>query len=346
MTSTNRRNLGLLALAAFCSASALAGDDSYVTNRLSLSARVGFGISARFKGMMVAPAARVIPGTGDRYNYDDGYIHTDVSGDFGGQTWYWGYDNSASQVDTGNNNILLSRTTSASVGASKTGDDPGFGAELLYTRLLGTVGHFNYGFEAGINFLNYSVSDSRPHAVGLARVTDAYAFVPGTTPPSASPGDPYQGSFEGPGFVIGDTPVSSTTSQADGVSTGSRTFDADIWGLRIGPTLEYPISQKLKVSVSGGFAAALIDARASWRENIVISGVQGPTLRGSGTDWGFVFGGYIAANAAWELNDRWSIVGSVQYQYLDRYSHEFSGRTVEADLSHGIFITFGVGYKF
>src|SRR4029079_19742490 len=105
--------------------------------------------------------SRPIPGTGDRYNYDDGYIHTDVSGDFGGQTWYWGYDNSASQVDTDNNNILLSRTTSTSLGSSKTGDDVGLGAELLYTRLLGNVGSFHYGFEAGINFLNYSVSDSR-----------------------------------------------------------------------------------------------------------------------------------------------------------------------------------------
>src|SRR5262249_1950784 len=164
----------------------------YVTNRLSLSGRVGFGMSARFKGIAVLPVPtlnRSTPG-GDAYNYDDGYVLQDVSGNFGGQTWYWGYDNSANQVDADGNNIWRSRNSSASIGDSKSGDEPGLGMELVYTRLLGTVGHLHWGFEAAINYLNFSVNDSSAHAASLMRTTDAYPFTSGTTPPAATPDNP------------------------------------------------------------------------------------------------------------------------------------------------------------
>jgi len=325
-----------------------AADDEFVTNRFSLSGRVGFGISAHFKGISVVPVPtsnRKTPG-GETYNYDDGYVLTHNTGNFGGQTWNWGYDNSASQVS--GNNILLGRNTSGSIGSSKAEDDPGFGAELVYTRILGGSASVHYGFEAAINYLNFSVSDNRSYAASVSRQTDAFPFTPGTTPPGATPSNPYQGSFQGPGFVISDTPISSSTAVAPGtgVSTGHRNFDANIWGIRIGPCLEFPLSENLKLGVSGGFAAALVDADASWSESIVISGAAGPTISGSGHNADIVLGGYIAANAAWELSEQWSIVASAQYQYLSRYEHSFGGRTVEADLTHGFFITLGVGYKF
>src|SRR2546429_988803 len=132
-------------------ASDLAGEaDTNYLNRVTVSGRFGFNLSAKFKGLATLPqpvSSRLTP-RGDRYNYDDGYLLTDTSGNYGGQTWYWGYDNSANQVDTARNNILLSRNSSGSVGDSKSGDDPGFGMELVYTRILGTVGHLHYGFEA------------------------------------------------------------------------------------------------------------------------------------------------------------------------------------------------------
>jgi hypothetical protein len=329
-------------------------DDSWttnrfqVTNRISLSARIGFGMSVRFGGLVSLPVPRLhrtTPG-GDAYNYDDGYVLTDSSGNFGGQTWYWGYDNSSSEVS--GNSILLSRNQATAPAAGTDMDaDPGYGAELVYTRMLGTKGRFQYGFEAAANYLNISMKDSSPQLFNLIRTTDTYGFTPGTTPPLATPGAPYQGSYQGPGFVINDTPSSSqTTILAGGGSTvGHRDFDADIWGARIGPCLEYAVTERFRVSVSGGFAAALINADVSWSEAAVVSGTQGVTVSGSGSDSDFVFGAYVALNAGWQFNDRWSVVGSAQYQYLSDYQHSFGGRSVEADLK-GIFITLGIAYKF
>src|SRR6266498_3609580 len=82
-------------LCATLAAAEPSGDtDANWTNRVSLSLRLGLGISARFKGIggslqASAPAAngRRTP-DGDRYNYDNGYVLTDLSGNVGNQTWY------------------------------------------------------------------------------------------------------------------------------------------------------------------------------------------------------------------------------------------------------------------
>ena len=41
-------------------------------------------------------------------------------------------------------------------------------------------------------------ADSRSVSANVVRATDPYPFTPGTLPPTASPGAPYQGSFDGP----------------------------------------------------------------------------------------------------------------------------------------------------
>src|SRR6187551_508199 len=97
-----------------------------VTNRLNLSARLGFNVSARFRGAgsfgigaPAQPAPRFTP-QGDRYNYDDGYVLRDISGNEGGLTWYWGYDGGG-QIS--GDSILLSRTTTRTTAAASTTED-------------------------------------------------------------------------------------------------------------------------------------------------------------------------------------------------------------------------------
>src|ERR1043165_6238819 len=134
----------LVIAALYASATAFAEEN--VTNRLSLSARFAFNVSARFKGLNMFPSpvsTRKTP-QGDGYNYDNGYVLTDGSGNFGGQTWYWGYDDSTRQIS--GNNILMSRSAVAGGASSVTiEDDPAYGAELAYNRLLGMKGSLRFG---------------------------------------------------------------------------------------------------------------------------------------------------------------------------------------------------------
>src|SRR5258705_6515407 len=70
-------------------------DSSTNLNRLTMRGRLGFNIHAKFSRIGTFPAATDIGGTGGALDhfYDDGYVRVDQSGNFGSQTWFWGYEN-------------------------------------------------------------------------------------------------------------------------------------------------------------------------------------------------------------------------------------------------------------
>jgi hypothetical protein len=341
-------NWSILVAAAVLAPGAVRAED-FVTNRLTFSARFGFNVSARFRGQTTLPLGinlRTTP-SGDPYNYDDGYVLTDISGNAGGQTWYWGYDDSANQIS--GNTILLSRSTASGNFSSPSFDsNPNFGGELTYDRLLGTKDKLRFGLEAAANYLNLSLHNSSTASGTLSRVTDAYPFTPDTTPPAATPSAPYQGSFGGPGFVIGDTPVNSTVVIIPGgvIVTGQRQFDADLFGLRLGPYLDIPFHNNFNFWVSGGLAVCWLNGEASWSETVTVTGAGSASSSGSGRDDDLLWGGYVAANVSWDVKDNWSIVGGVQYQNLGIYRHNFGLRQAEVDLRNSVFVTIGLSRRF
>ena len=318
-------------------------------NRLSLSARLGFNVSARFKGdalSLPAPANnRLTPG-GDAYNFDDGYVLTDISGNYEGQTWYWGYDSSASQIS--GNTILMSRSTPGGEFASPSFDDDlSWGAELAYNRWLGRYKSMSYGFEFAANWQGLSLGDSSTFYGNATRVRNAFPFTPGTTPPSATPNNPYQGSYGGAGFLIGDTAISSASDVVPGglEISGRRRYEANLWGFRLGPYLEFPLGERLTFGFSGGLAVGLLDGEASWTDTITVAG-KSASSSGSGSDFGVLWGGFASANLSWNFSDRWSAIAGVQYQYLGTYEAEFGERSVELDLRQSFYMLLGVGYRF
>src|SRR2546425_7401386 len=111
--------LASILLAPIASSLAADGDMASSTNqsRLTVRGRLGLNIHAKFSRIGTFPAATDIGGTGSALNhfYDDGYVRVDESGNYGGQTWYWGYDR-ASQI-SGNN--LPFHSSRASGGASR-----------------------------------------------------------------------------------------------------------------------------------------------------------------------------------------------------------------------------------
>ena len=319
--------------------------DTNSVNRFSFSPRAAFNISASFGGLtrVTAGGNRRTTPNGAPYNYDNGYVLTDASGNAGGQTWYWGYD-SPSQIS--GNSILLSRAASAASG-SVVGDnssDVNFGAEFAYNRVLFSRGEMRYGLDAAVSYLNVRFRDSTPYPGSVSQVSDAYPFTPGTTPPQTPPA--YQGTFVGPGFLLGATPSSSSSSVVGGMFSGNRKVDANLFGLRLGPSLEFPLLERLQVVVSGGVAVGVMDASVSWNETA--SFTSGGSLMNSGSDsnLGVVYGGYLGAHFLYDISKTWSAEAGVQYQNLGVYEHEFSGRAVQLDLSHTILVSLGVAFRF
>jgi len=349
MNKNNRSSLspGLVTLALLVPVAVSAEQsDTNQLSRFSFNARFGLNISAKFKragSLSLTAPPRTTP-DGNRYNYDDGYVLTDISGNAGGQTWNWGYDQPG---QIAGNTILMHRSTVAANAPSATGvgeDDPQCGFEFAYDRELGRRDKLHYGLEAAVNYMNLSLKDKSAYSGDVSRLTDAYSFTPGTTPPLA----PYQGSFDGPGFVLGATPVSSTTALIAGGAAivDQRNFDADIWGFRLGPYAEYSLSQDIDLWFSGGLAVGMVDGSASWKETAALLGGATMVGSGGGSDLGLLWGGYLSAKISWQFSERWSAEGGVQYQYLGTYQHNYGGQVMQLDLSKSIFLTLGLDYRF
>ena len=353
---------GVLLAAAAASASQDLPDYFNSTNRLTVSFRYGLNIKGRFHepATLNFPVSLPVAGgrhtpNGDPYNYDNGYVLTDISGNAGNQSWYWGYD-SASQVDAANNTISFQRTTvpGAMPGGHDISDDSGrYGVEVAYNRELLRKEDWHdlrFGVEAAINFMPINFSGGTVNSVSLTRTTDTYSYTPGTTPPGyLDPGElPYQGTFQGPGFLINVPSVSSAASLVPGSTfMVQQKFDGNLWGVRLGPYLEMPVTERLSLYLSGGLAAGLMDASVSWNESLTLPN-GGPTLsqKGSGDNADLLWGAYVGLQAQYQFSDRWTAELGVQFQDLGTYSHDFGAGTAEVDLRNSIFIQAGLSFSF
>jgi len=316
-------------------------------NRFGLSYRMGFNAPVSFSKLGGFPALSVPRYTpdGDRYNYDNGYVLTDSSGNAMGYTRYWGYDN-ASQVP-GNGTIVMQRSSSAPTSSSNDHyDTPMSGFELTYNRELIHKDTWRGGLEGAFGYTYVHVHDAGTQAANVTRVDDTYAFAPGAVVPPAG----YTGHKSAPNGApdLGAARVGSNTSNdPQGASiTGQRDFSADMFGFRFGPYVEVPLSRTISVSLSGGFALVYVNSEFSFDETVTIPGVGSVEHRasGDGNDW--LPGAYVAGNVSLALSPSWALVAGAQFEDVGRYTQTLSGKQATLDLSKSIYVTLGISYSF
>lgn len=311
-------------------------------NKFGLSYRAGFGVSARFKNLGGYTAASN-PGAaiaGIDHTYDDGYNRVDTSGPESTTTWYWGYEN-ASQMP-GDGTVVMNSTSAAPGVSSRESDDPQHGFELTYNRELGHFEKWRWGIEGALNYTAVDIQDNQPRSGSAIRISDAYALT-GPFPPGA----PYQGTEAGPGYLIGTTPTRTITTIAGGSAiTGNRQFDANIFGLRVGPYLELPLDDRWSLTFNGGFTFLSVNSNFKFRETVSVAGLPDQTRSGSGSNADFLPGGYFGGNCSYELRENVNLFAGAQFQAAGNYSHRERGKEVEMDLGKSVFINVGVGFSF
>jgi opacity protein-like surface antigen len=330
-TSTTIAAVFLASIAAAQNTDGVRFEDDRPVNRFGLSYRAGFNVSAKFKnagvGANPGPAR-----SGVNHNYDNGYNRVDVSGNTGqgaceNCTWYWGYERSSQVSPDG---LFLSMSSSSAEAEVDADEDVSHGAELTYQRELGRIGRAYWGVEGAFNYMTLDISED----VSLTRITDRYALtVEGVT--IVPPLPPYAGSFQGPGPVISDIPLRRT----ERLPGGEREFEADIYGFKIGPYIEWPFAEKWSLLFSGGLAIASINSDFGFTD--ARTGASGSD---SDSDWNF--GGYVSGNIIYNITRSVDIFAGVQYQHLGDYSHKLDGTEAELDLGQSVYGVVGVGFSF
>ena len=329
------------------------------TNHVTLSLRFGLNIRASFKGL---GSGLIIPGSvsgngqvtpdGDPYNYDDGYNLTPSASPNPAFTTYWGYDSGAQLLGAPGayTGVALSRTTATGLSAGQSGEDsknayPGF--ELSYNRDFGRKENWHdmhFGLEGAVNYMKISLNDSS--ASGATGNTTTYDFLfpfAVKIPPSLAAGS---------GITPGRPSLSVSPTGAPTLTTSSGSFlsqdqfNGDLLGFRLGPYVDFPMSEKWSLHLSGGLAIGLLDASEAWQQTLNIPSMGSLTASGQGSDFKMLWGYYVSLDVAYQFNKRWGVEGGVQYEDIGKYAHAFSGREVDLDLSRSLFVQVGVSYSF
>ncbi|MGZ8939878.1 MAG: hypothetical protein ACXW32_11765 [Limisphaerales bacterium] len=303
-------------------------------NRFSLGARFGMNIKASFKndGAVGATGANPGPATGGAdHNYDDGYVRVDSSGAGSGSTWNWGYENNSQVVgDTLQFHAVQGDSASGATESDVT-DDPQMGVELIYQRVIGWFSSAgSWGLEAGLGYTDLDLKGSADS--GRTMTTDTYALN-GVLPPGAG----YNGTFNGPGPLIGDTPTRSIETL-----TSREELSGQIFTLRLGPFAEWNFTPKLSLSGSAGITLA----QASVDYDFSDTSSSGVAVEGHSSESELLYGPYVSAMLHYDFAESWGAYVGAQFQNLNDFELSAGDRTARLDQDATIYATVGVSFRF
>lgn len=292
-------------------------------NRVSFGYRAGFLIDADFKNFGTAPT---VGGPSLNGSYSDGFVRSDSTGNAGGLTTNWGYD-APSQISGGA--LYLRGSQDGSIGENA-GSDFSHGFELLYGRYLGTLGKGRWGVDLGFNYT--AVDIDAAFAVSRSVLTVDGFDLGGIIPPGA----PYAGPFTpGPGVPL--LPAVGTPT----VVTVQNQLDSTLYGFKIGPFWEVPLTDRVTFGVGAGFALLVADTDYSFSE------MYGGIVRtGNASRSEILPGAYATATLACRLTDRLSLETGLQLQGADSTRLRAGDKEARLDLGLHLLWTAGLRWEF
>jgi len=364
-------------------ASAFETPEEKSPDRYGLSFRMGYNIKASFKNVggfpamghlvpraeanpQLPPPGPLQPGNpeGDEFGnrtYDDGYVWRDNTGNAMGFSHYWGYDSKPLQYDATLGTIAMHSASSPGVNSNDREDDPQLGLEFTYNRELGHGKGWRLGVEAAFNYTDVSIHNNRPLS-GSGTLTENTFLVPPTFDPDLGivPGDPpgappsYYGTYypnPNGSPVLVATPLGTNYTSFSTQINGSRHFDADLFGWRIGPYAEFLLGSRVSVCLNGGLALVVVSSDFSYRETVsydtgIGTGTISRPSSGSGSDTGFQVGGYAGSTLNVALSEKWGAFAGVEYQNVGDYTHKENNQKAVLDLGSTVFISVGVSCSF
>ncbi len=328
----NPLQLGVALLAPIAVGNVLADGEN--PNRLSLggSVLVNAKTSVRHFGVAYAPGV-----------FDDGTVLTDISGNAGGQTWNFGYQNDPATASS----LNLHRTPSPREGSLRDrNDEPRPGFEFTAGRRLWTPGRgVTLGLE-GASAVNFIDATDRSSVTGTVASQQSTFGVPaGVLLPLA----PYQGTFAGPGPLLNASAASTQSVPASLRSDFTSRVDGFILALKAGPFAEFQLSDSTRLELGAGGALAHSDLDFTYSETFRAgSGVATPPAARAGSasraEWFAGFYGRLLANVNLDVHS--SLFLGAEYLSFDTASVAAGSKTAKLDLRNLCQLKIGFAFDF
>ncbi|MEO6036463.1 MAG: hypothetical protein ABIQ35_14520 [Verrucomicrobiota bacterium] len=333
-----------LTLAAVSPLSLRAADSLENPNRFSFGPRFGMNFKAAFHNRPAANPGNSAsdPGAatgGVDHTYDDGYVLIDSSGNAGGVTWNWGYQN-ASQV-AGDTMQFHARQANASGASNQKGtDDPQYGGEFTYQRVLGLLPlpSARWGLEAAFGFTDLDLRSQQRGAGSSTLTTDTFSLN-GVLPPGAG----YNGTFAGPGALLGDVPTRSVRA---GTLTTRQKLSGQVYGLRFGPFAEWNFTPEFSLSASVGLSLVPASIDYDFSESASITGGAISSTRGHSSKTELLYGPYVSAMLRYDFSEHWGVFIGAQFQSLNDLKQSSGTHSARLDQGATVFATVGASWRF
>lgn len=300
-------------------------------------AMVGFNIKANFNTSgQFNLAENAAPGT-----YDDGYVHPDQTGNAGGLTSFWGYQN-GSQVESASHSLLMHQTTTFSATSSGSGNDaPYFGGELAGGASFWHGEHWRAGVELGVGVLPISIKNQQGFPVTVNR--NIFSFDTGNI---VVPAAPYNGGASGVGPLINATPTQLSGDSSAGAFTGTQTLDTTLVAIRLGPTFSWEVNRYLGFQASAGPAVGILPGTLKFDEAVQLPDGTIPHNSGQVSSTEVTFGGYVNVIATFQVHTNADVYIGAQYLPLGNVTFGGGGRNAELDLTGQINVMAGLNWHF
>jgi hypothetical protein len=317
-------------------------DDDYDWSRhFRIGAMVGLNIHGNFNesGLFTTPGNNGLNGI-----FNDGYVLEDNTGNAGGITGNWGYNN-ASQYNAVADTLTYHGTSGYEVmGSDRDDAGPSAGFDMVYGANLFTFHKVRIGVELGFGLLPLSITD---HQTLSGTVNgDTYTYDTGGI---SLPVAPYQGTANSTGGApLSAEPSTITPYSTPGTVTGSRRLDAILYSIRVGPSFYWDFNRYLGMSVGGGGAVGIVPGEYKYDETITTSAGSSQNT-GSFSKTDIVFGGDVNATLLFHTEDAYRPVDIyLGVSYMPMGSADFSsgGRDAHLNLQGQVYISAGVNWPF
>ncbi len=315
----------------------VSSDDDW-TRHFRIGATVGLNVRANFKesGLFTISGNNPAAGT-----YDDGYVHP--HGDT--YTTDWGYNN-ASQYDAAAGTMTFQSSSSFTTSGSSSDDAGAFvGFSLAYGDNLWYWHHVRIGWEFGFDLLPISATDNETLSASVNKFTYVY-----NTGSIVVPTAPYQGSDSAGNSLFPSSPASVTTqTNLTGTITGTRSLDAMLYAVRLGPSFYCDLTDRIGLQVGAAPIVGIVTAEYKYNEIITPLGSPGAHNSGSFDDTDVIFGGDVNATLLFHFQDQDRNVDlfiGADYAPMEDASFSSGGRSAQLNFGGQIYLNAGVSWPF
>lgn len=320
------------------------GSQDHWTKHFRIGALVGFNFKGQFStsGSSSGSSNPGGGGSGLDHVYDDGYVKLDASGNNGGLTWNWGYQNAEQWQGTKLNfhSVQSYETTAGGGGGGSVDGDAEVGMELAYGGKITRLWGGSLGWEFGFGWMPIEIENKLSGSANVTRLVHQYE-VGSILLPQA----PYQGSFNGPGPTISDFADELDPETVGADISGSQKLDLNLYSFRLGPTMQWQLHQRVSVLASVGAAFGIVGGGLKYNETLVFEDGTS-NVSGKSSDTEFVYGGYIAGTFLFHIERNGDVYLGVQYMPMSSATFSGNGHEGKLDLTGALYISAGVNWPF